>query len=152
MSSLSKLNTTHHLNHKYPAHDYGMQGEQQVPQTPSVTHFKPSFPFLHVGTTLKGLSYKKVPDPEVNVLFEVGDTTLPEDKYLLEFVEDGIRIYKEDSANVSLFFVVPRLTLHHIQTTTWGNLWCIFSLINTNHFTLTLKELEIHRDRVAGES
>jgi len=55
-----------------------------------------AFPFDHVAGTLKSLSYKREPDPEVNLLFEVDETTLHGDKYLLEFVEDGIRIYKED--------------------------------------------------------
>jgi hypothetical protein len=80
----------------------GMQGEQHAALLrPPVTPSPSSFPFDLVETALKSLSYKKVPDPEVNDLFEV-DTAPSEDKYLLEFVEDGIRIYKrEDGVDVS---------------------------------------------------
>ena len=75
-------------------HTHGMQGAEEI-------HPSADFPFDHVEATLKSLSFKKVPDPEVNVMFEVGDTEPSEDKYLLEFVEDGIRIYKEESTDVS---------------------------------------------------
>jgi hypothetical protein len=82
---------------------HGMQGAQETARlSSSVTLLRP-FPFDHVEATLKSLSYKKVPDPEVNYIFEVGDTATSGDKYLLEFTEDGIRIYKEDCIDVSFY-------------------------------------------------
>lgn len=59
-------------------------------------------PFASVELSLKGLSFVSRPDPDVNILFEVNDSNSPENKYLLEFVDDGIRIYIGDNgANVS---------------------------------------------------
>lgn len=57
--------------------------------------------FLHVEASLRGLSFARQPDPEVNILFEVGDLSSPQQKFLLEFVEDGIRVYQEDDSIVS---------------------------------------------------
>jgi len=74
------------------------------------------FPFEHVDSTLKSLSYKKVPDPEVNALFEVVDTTPPGEKQLLEFVEDGIRIYKEKGDGIDKWRFVETVLLERVKS------------------------------------
>jgi hypothetical protein len=74
-----------------------MQEASESPRSSSI------FPFDPVESILKRSSFFKVPDPEVNIVFEVcDDTNSPKQKYLLEFTEDGIRIYKEDGVSYSL--------------------------------------------------
>ncbi len=68
---------------------------------PSALHLP--YPFDNAELQPHELSFFKEPDPDSNIIFYVTDTNTPPLKYALEFVDDGIRIFKEDTSdNVSI--------------------------------------------------